>query len=356
MKKKCALAAVIMLLAGVLSACGKEIESVKEIKASDYVTLGEYTGIEVTVTDPAVIAEENVEADMEQLAAMNAVAVEVTDRTDVKEGDTVNIDYTGYRDGVAFENGAAKGDNLTIGSGRFIPGFEDGLIGKNVGETVMLDLTFPDDYSNAEMAGAEVTFEVKINSISIMEPQELTIDFIKQNMQVECNTIEEFREYLYNIHYEDAVSANQDEIVSDIVSELMDNSVFKEPPEAMVNRYQSMQIADVTAELAAYNTSLDTYMQTYMGMEREEYMEMFRQSGVAMAKQYIMFQAIADAEDLNLSDKEFKQEMEKYSSEQGYESVKAFKEEVGEDVFYDYLMSERVIEFLVDNAVVYSEA
>lgn len=145
MKKRIALLVAVTLLAGALTGCGKEAEFVKDIKASDYVTLGTYKGVEVTVEEPAAVAEASVKDYMEYLASLNTTKVEVTDRSVVEDGDTVNIDYTGYRDGVAFDNGAAKGQDLTIGSGRFIPGFEDGLIGKEVGETVMLDLKFPED-------------------------------------------------------------------------------------------------------------------------------------------------------------------------------------------------------------------
>lgn len=284
MKKKMALLAAVILLAGSLSACGKEAEYVREITASDYVELGEYKGIEVTV------------------------------RTTVEIGDTVNIDYTGYRDGVAFDRGAATGQSLTIGSGTFIPGFEDGLIGKKVGETVMLDLTFPADYKNEEMAGAEVTFEVVINDIE-----------------------------------------NESDIIGRIMQTVMANCIFQEPPEEMVTRYCDMQIKDMTAQLAAYGMDLNTYMQTYFGMDSETYMAVFREDAAKMAQQYIMFQAIADAENLNLTDEEIAAAMEEHAAAYGYESVENFKEEIGEEVFYEYLMAERIIDFLEENAVIHTE-
>lgn len=355
MKKKVALLAAVTLLAGILSACGKDASYVREIKASDYVTLGEYKGIEVTVNEPSVTAKNSVEDYMAYLASINTVAVEVTDRTVVREGDVANIDYTGYRDGVAFENGAAKGHDLTIGSGAFIPGFEEGLIGKNVGETVMLDLTFPDYYDNKEMAGAEVTFEVTINGISVLEQQELTVGFIQEVTQVECDTIEEFQEYIYELFYEDAVNANNEEIASSVAQTIMANCIFEEPPEKMVDRYCNMQIEDMTAQLAVYGIDLNTYMLNYYGMDSEAYMAMFREDAATMAEQYIMFQAISDAEGLNLTEEEITQAMEEHVMIYGYESLEDFKEQIGEEVFYEYLMSEKVMEFLIDNAVVHMQ-
>lgn len=355
-KKKIALLTAVMLFAGILSACGKDKEYVREIKASDYVTLGNYMGIEVTVSAPETTAISSVNDYMDYLASMNATQAAVTDRTVVETGDTVNIDYTGYRDGVAFENGAAAGQDLTIGSGRFIPGFEDGLIGQEVGETVMLNLTFPDDYPpNPDMASAEVTFEVVINSISIMEQQELTVEFIKEATQVDCNTIEEFKEYMYDLFYEDAVNANDEEIAGSIAQTVMANCIFKEPPEKMVERYCNMQIADMTTQLAVYNIDLNTYMQTYYGMDMEAYMAMFREDAAKVAQQYIMFQAIADAEGLNLTDEEIAQAMEEHAATYGYESVEDFKEQIGEEVFYEYLMAEKVMNFLKENAVIHTE-
>lgn len=353
MKKKMALLGAAVMLTGVLSACGKDVAYIRGIKASDYVTLGEYKGIGVTVEDPAVQAEASTQEHMDYLQSLNTVAVPVTDRDVVESGDTVNIDYAGYRDGEAFDGGTAQGADLTIGSNSFIPGFEDGLIGKKVGEEVSLDLTFPDNYRNAEMAGASVTFEVKINSISIMEPQEeLTPEFIQQTTQTDYATVEEYREYVYGQFYESAVLASENEIASEIAKTIMANSVFTEPPEEMVERYREIQMEDMTTQLAAYGIDLDTYMQTYYGMDREAYLALFKQDATTIAEQYIMFQAIADAEGLSPSKEELAQSLEEHVADYGYESVDKFKEEIGEEVYYEYIMSEAVMDFLKENAVV----
>ncbi|MDE7019042.1 MAG: trigger factor [Lachnospiraceae bacterium] len=352
MKKKMTLFAMAVMLTGMLSACGKDAAYVRDIKASDYVTLGEYTGIEVTVDDPATTAEAKAQEHMDYLASICAEAVEVTDRDVVQTGDTVNIDYAGYQDGVAFENGTAAGADLTIGSGAFIPGFEDGLIGKKVGEDVTLDLTFPDDYKAPEMAGVAVTFEVKINSISIMEPCELNIEFIQEVTNTDYATIEEYREFIYGRYYENEVLASENDIAGSIAKAVMDGSTFKQPPEKMIERYRNIQVEDMTTQLAAYNVSLDAYMQTYYGMDKDTYMEQFTQDATTIAKQYIMFQAIADAEGLNPSEEEFNQSLEAHVADSGYESMDAFKEEIGEEVYYEYLMSETVMDFLKEKAVV----
>lgn len=354
MKKKIMLLAAVTLAAGMLSACGKDAAYLSEIKASDYVTLGEYKGIEVTQTEPEV-TDEYVDSYIEYLRSQRAVTVDVTDRTTVQEGDTVNIDYTGYRDGVAFEGGAAQGDSLTIGSGRFIDGFEDGLIGTSVGETVTLDLTFPDNYTNADLAGAAVTFDVTVNSISVSETPELTDELVQEFGIAECSTVEELRTYVYDVFYEEAVSMYEDAIASDITQAVMANSIFSEPPEKMVKRYQDVLLESMTAQASSYGVNLDTFMMNYYGMDTESYMAVFQEDAVTMAQQYIMFQAIADAEGLNPTKDEIAQKMEEEALEFGYESVDAFKEEVGEEVFYEYLISETAMDFLKENAVIKAE-
>lgn len=355
MKKKVLLMAAVTLTSGILSACGKDAAYLSEIKASDYVTLGEYKGIEVIQPEPEV-TDEYVDSYIEYLRTQRSVMVEVTDRKTVQEGDTVNIDYAGYRDGVAFEGGTAQGADLTIGSGRFIEGFEEGLIGTNVGDTVTLDLTFPADYNpNPDLAGAAVSFEVTVNSISISETPELTDDLVKELGIEECSTVEELRAYVYDAFYAEAVSLYEDAVASDITEAAMANSIFSAPPEKMVKRYQDMLLESMTAQATSYGVNLDTFMLNYYGMDTESYLAVFKEDATTMAQQYIMFQAIADAEGLSPTEEETAKAMEEEAANFGYESVEQFKEEVGEEVFYEYLVSDKTMEFLKSNAVIKAE-
>ena len=126
-----------------------------EIDVENSVTLGEYMGVEI-VNSATAVSDEEVEAYIEYMMSMYSNLEEVTDREVVENGDVANIDYEGKKDGVAFEGGTAQGYDLAIGSGSFIPGFEEGLVGVKKGETVDLELTFPENYSATELAGAEV--------------------------------------------------------------------------------------------------------------------------------------------------------------------------------------------------------
>lgn len=341
MKKKIAILTAAVLLMGILSACGKDNAYLSGIDASKYVTLGEYKGIEVTEEEPEVTDEVVDYYIKKYILASMAVTTEVTDRTVVEEGDTVNIDFTGYRDGTPFENGSAQGASLTIGSGEFIPGFEDGLIGTSVGDTVTLDLTFPDDYKPADMAGVEVSFEVTINGISIVEFPELTDEIVQGTGIGGCSTPDELRDYLYESFYNSEMDTYNQAVRREIISNVTSKCIFKEPPEKMVDRFYDMLVEGLTMQALSYGQSFD----------EEAYKDELKENAILSAQQYIMFQAIADAEGLNMSEEEFNQTMEESVIELGYASVEEFKEQSDVEELREYLMADRVMDFLIENAV-----
>lgn len=353
MKKKMILLTALIMVTGALSACGKDDTYLSGIKASDYVTLGQYKGIEIVENEPSV-TNESVAEYISYILAQKAVSTEVTGRA-VEEGDTVNIDYAGYKDGVAFGGGTAQGQNLKIGSGQFIPGFEDGLIGKNIGETVSLDLIFPADYPSEELAGAAVVFEVTINSISVSETPELTDAFVQELGIEGCSTTAEYRDYVYDLFYQNAVSIYDNSVRNDITQTVMANCIFKDPPEKMVDRYYNILLDYMNNNAASLNMDLDTYMQNYYNMDPQTYEETIREDAKIMAEQCIMFQAIADVEGLNLSEDEIAREIEEHVAEYGYESVEAFKEQSDEETLKENLIADVVMEFLIKNADIITE-
>lgn len=378
MKKKIILMAALTLVLVMASACGradsgnagtdntgneaqaKETESnkgddeyiyVNQISADEYITLGEYKGIELNEIPPSVPDGYVSQYIDTYILAPRAKVTPIEDRTDVQEGDTVNIDYVGYRDGEAFDGGTAQGYDLTIGLGAFIPGFEEGLIGKNVGETVTLDLTFPSDYRNTEMAGVAVSFEVTINSISISEIPELTDELVKELELEDCSTAEELNDYLNEYFYSAALNSYNNTVKNDITGAVLTNCTFKkEIPDKMVDRYYDMLIEDMTATAESSGMDLNSYVKEYYNMDEAEYTERVRNNAVTMAQQYIMFKAIADAEGLNITDESIAQELEKMAEKYGYESAEMIKEEMGEEAANEYIMAETVVDFLIENA------
>ena len=188
MKKSYLLFAVAMAASVLMSGCGDK-KDISSVDASKYVKLGDYKGLSVSVNDTTVSDKEVEETVSSNLSAKGTMTA-VTGRA-VQNGDTVNIDYVGTKDGVAFNGGTAQGYDLVIGSGTFINGFEDGLIGHEIGEKVALNLTFPENYGSAELAGQDVIFDVTINSISENVVPELD-DAVAKELDPEVSTKEEY--------------------------------------------------------------------------------------------------------------------------------------------------------------------
>lgn len=312
------------------------------IQAADYVKLGEYKGIEVEQAPPEV-TEESRDSYIEHMLRRNP------DRG-VIEGDTVNIDYAGTLDGVAFDGGTAAGQDLTIGSGRFVPGFEEGLIGAKVGETVEVPLTFPENYHEG-LAGEDVVFTVTVNSITASEPQELTDEFV-QRQGLGLNTVEELRQYAYDALYEDAV-ANYEQRVEDAAMEAAYGQCefTEEPPQAMVERHVNILMSNLSSQAAGYGLTLDQFMEQY-GMDEEAYRQEFRRQAEEYTKQQIMIKAIADAEGLQVTEEELQAELQPLLETSGLGNVEELGKIMDVDGYREYMLSMKVLKLLGENAVV----
>ncbi|MCM1123134.1 MAG: FKBP-type peptidyl-prolyl cis-trans isomerase, partial [Eubacterium sp.] len=290
-RKKTALIAV-MAASMLMTACGSK-EYLKDIKASKYVALGNYMGIEASADEPVV--EDGLVDLYIQLYVLpqNATAEEVTDGK-VETGDIANIDFTGYIDGETFDGGAGTGFDLTIGSHQFIDGFEDGLIGAKAGETRSLELAFPDPYeNNLDLSGVPVVFEVTVNSITRQNLPEYTDEFV-QSLNIEgCTTTKEFEDYLYDTFYQSEVQTYENTIENTLTDAIMANSTFEEPPTEMVNRFYQNLVDSMTAQATVQQMSLVQYMQVYYGMSQQDYEARFKEDALTQAQQYIMYQAIA---------------------------------------------------------------
>ena len=339
-RRKSALLAVIMASTALMTACGSK-EYLKDIKASDYVTLGNYIGIEASADEPAV-QDGEVDAYMLYNVLPNIPIEEVTDRA-IEKGDTVNIDFVGYLDGEAFDGGTGAGYDLKIGSHQFIDGFEDGLIGVNYGDTVSLDLNFPDPYINPDLAGAAVVFKVTVNGRK-------DVDSFVQSLGIEgCNTEQEFRDFVYNALYDNAVLVYESTIETKLTNTIMSNCVFKEPPSKMVERFAQSIEEKKTTEAAQYGMTLGDYMLASQGMDETAYKEMFQTEAITEAQQYILYQAIADAEGLNPTDEQVQEEINLIVDVYSYESEEAYRESNDVELLKEQIMRSNVMEFLKEN-------
>ncbi len=347
-RRRAEVLAALFTAVTLLTGCGEK-EYLKDIKAADYVTLGDYTGIEASAEEP-VVEDGVVDLYIEMyIQSAHATTEEVTGRA-VMDGDTVNMDYTGYIDGEIFDGGSAAGASLTIGSRQFIDGFEDGLIGANIGETVTLNLNFPDPYlNNPDLSGVPVVFEVKVNGISKQTLPELTNEFVESLGIADCGTEKELREYVYDYFYQAAVQTYDNKIESTLTTAVMANCTFKEPPEKMKERFARNIEDAMSAQASVQGMKLNDYMQNYYGMDEETYKAKFQEDSLELTQQYIMYQAIADAEGLNPTEEEMQAEIDYRVENYHYESEEDFRKNSDIELLREQLMRDKVMDFLKEN-------
>lgn len=348
--KKQRIGAVLLAGAMVLSMTGCGSNKAKAY--SDYVQLGNYTGIEYTRT-VAEVTEDDVQAQLDSFVSSLSETKEVTDRA-VESGDIVNIDYVGTKDGVAFDGGTAEGYDLTIGSGSFIEGFEDGLIGHNIGEVVSLNLTFPEDYGTEDLAGQDVVFEVTINSISQEMVPELTDDLVSEN--TDYDTIDAYKESIE----EDLKAQNEESADSqadaDIFAKVVENTTVTGYDEAEVTELIDMSMASFEQMATSYSSYGYTYADV-LSMYGYDSEEALKEGLTEYAKEYLnqkmIVYMIADAEGLKVTSEEREELVEETISMYGVESEEDLYETAGldEDYFEITILSEKVTEFLRENAV-----
>ena len=322
----------------------------KDLNAEDYVTLGEYKGVEVTLDEPE-ITDEYLDGYIEYVQQNNAVSTPVTDRA-VEMGDVVNIDYVGKIDGVAFDGGSAQGSDLTIGSGQFIDGFDDGCIGMKVGETKDVEATFPDPYkNNPDLAGKVAVFTVTVNSISVEEIPELTDEYVQSLSLEGCTNVEEYRAYVYDVLLEQQQESYESDKADLAYEKVAAECEFKDAPEAMVTRMNNTLTSNLSSYASMYGVDLGTYVSAMYGGTAEEYETTLLEQSKMMAQHYLMMQAIADREGLSVSDEELEEQLSQEAQDYGYETVEEYKSLVDVEAFREYLMTQKVLAFLGENAV-----
>ena len=331
------------------------------ITASDYVELpADYAALTVEVQPVAEVTDEEVEAVIDNQRDLKKELKEVKGRNIVRDGDVVNIDYVGRIDGEEFDGGSDEGYDLIIGSGTFIDGFESGLIDHKVGETVTLELTFPEDYGDSTKAGVDAEFDVTINAIQEYVLPPLDDAFvaslgITDEFGNTIGTVDEFRTYVRNYLIESNESQFTQRLEEAIRNTLAEKSKFKKDvPQAMVERINATMVQEITMyAMQNYGIDLKTYMQlAYMSTE-ESYLDDIRNLAEENVKKNIIIKAVADKENLSLSDEDFQAELEKVvsNSSGGYtsvtelpkESVEAYRESLDKRAAMDFLKSKTTV-------------
>ena len=302
---------------------GKPFIFTAEVAVRPEVTLGKYKGVQVTKIDTTVTDEE-VEAALEKEQQKNSRTVTVTDRP-AANGDTAVIDFEGFVDGVAFEGGKGENHPLEIGSHSFIDTFEDQLVGHNTGDEVEVNVTFPEKYQAADLAGKPAVFKVKINEIKTKELPELNDEFASEVS--EFDTLAEYKEDLRK-HLEvekenEAKRTKEDEAIKKII----DKSTM-ELPEAMIETQCENMINEFAQRIAQSGLSMEQYMQ-FSGMTIDGLKEQVRPEAETRIKSSLVLEQIAKEENIEVSEDEINAEVEKMAAQYGMEADK-LKEYLGD--------------------------
>ncbi|MBR5134505.1 MAG: trigger factor [Clostridia bacterium] len=312
------------------------------------VTLGDYKGIEAVKAVKAV-TDEDVDAEIKKLQERNSRMVSVEDRA-AAEGDTVVFDFEGFVDDVAFEGGKAEKYTLVLGSGQFIPGFEDQIVGKSIDEEFDVNVTFPEDYQAEELAAKAAVFKCKLHEIKVKELPELNDDFAKDCS--EFDTLDELKNDAKDRLTKANEKAADEAFETEILDKLADG-MQAEIPEAMYKNRVKEQVNDFAYRLQSQGLDLDTYMK-YTGMDMETFEEGFREQAERQVKVRLALEAVVKAENLVASEEEIENEYQKYADiyKIEVEKVKSFIPQA--DLARD-LAVEKAMNLLKDNAVVKAE-
>lgn len=302
-------------------------------------TVSEYRGVKVNVAAPEVTDDE-VDQKIQTNLNQNPNEVEV-DRA-AKDGDIVNIDYKGTKDGEAFDGGTAEGQDLTLGSGSMIDGFEDGLIGAKKGETKTLNLTFPEDYSEESLAGQAVVFEVTINSVK--EKQDAVLDDAFVQRTSSYQTVDEYKDAIRADLLSQKQKTAEQEMEQDVLQDIIDNSDFKFSRNGLSVRYNQM-LKQYTNQAKMYGMTLSQMAQAN-GMDEAGFKEYIYSSVKEAAKQEIVVKEIAAKEGLdNITD----EDMEAFAQANG-STKDTLISLYGEDTAKEQVLQDKVLRFLASNA------
>lgn len=326
------------------SASTPQLPEIEDYVASDYITLGQYKGVEVTVKKLEV-TDADVEAKVKEDLQANATKEEVKDRA-AQKGDVVNIDYEGLLDGKAFDGGTAKGYDLELGSGSFIPGFEDGLIGAKTGEKKALDLTFPESYGNADLAGKAVVFNVTVNTIKESKVPELTEEYVTS--KTSYKTIDEYKKGLRTQLEADNKTTMDNEKANNAMQAVLDSSTIKSVPETLTKYYTALINYQIEQEAAYYGMEKDAYIES-VGMTQDKFDTYVKDQVDFYGKYDLMLQGIVQTEKLELTDKEYKDAVANYMSTYNVATEEELLKKVTEAQIKYSLIMQKAYNLVIEN-------
>ena len=311
------------------------------------VTLGDYKGIEVPKTRVTVKKDE-IEEELKKVQEQNAREITIEDRA-VKDGDILTIDYSGSVDGVKFEGGTAEDQTLVIGSGAFIPGFEEQLVGKNLNETADINVTFPEEYHAPDLAGKDAVFTVTVKAIKEKELPELDDEFAAEVS--EFDTLEEYKADVKAKIKEQKAADGKRNQEDQAVEQAVKNAEY-EIPQPMIETQTTQMVEDFAQRIQSQGITLEQYFQ-FTGLTAEKMMEDMKPQAIKRIETRLVLEAIAKAENIEITDEKVDEELAKMAESYNME-VEKLKEFMGENEkkqMKEDLAVQEAVTFLVENAV-----
>lgn len=309
------------------------------------VEINDYTGLAIEKhTVEATDAE--VDEELEMVRNRNSREIEITDRAAI-DGDVVNIDYEGFCDGVPFEGGKAEKSPLKLGSGQFIPGFEEQVVGHNIGDEFDINVTFPAEYHSAELAGKAVVFKIKLNGINAIELPALDDEFAKDVS--EFDTFDEYKADVKAKIQKRHDHETEHEIDDKIGNALIDKLVAEIPEEMFATEVENI-VRDYDMRLRSQGMSLEMYFR-YTGLDLDKLREQARPQAERQVKMRLALEKIAALENIEVSDEEIANEIKRIADENGI-TVERVKEIVSEDGIKEDIKVMHAMDFVREKAVI----
>ena len=311
------------------------------------VTLGQYKGIAVPAAKWEVKPEQ-VQAEIDRAAERVSRMVEVTDRA-AQNGDSTNINYAGTVDGVAFAGGTAENQTLVLGSGMFIPGFEDQVVGMNIGEERDINVTFPEEYQAKELAGKAAVFHVKLNSISYKEMHEINDEFAKDVS--EFDTLDEYKADIEKRIGEQEKNAAEQDRTDKIIEKVCQNATV-DIPQPMVERAIDQRVNEMNMRMSYQGLKMEDFLK-YTGQTMEQLRQSYADAARKQVLAEVVLDAIRTAEGIDATAEEVDAEIAKYaeSAEKSVEDIKATLSAGDMEYFTEMVKTQKTIDLVVAAAV-----
>ena len=326
---------------------GKELKFTVEVFVRPDVELGEYKNLGIVKTVDEV-TEDDVNAEIERARDRASRWVEVSDRP-AKLDDQVNIDYAGFLGDEQFDGGTAQGHELVLGSGSFIPGFEDQLVGAEIGSEVEVNVTFPEQYHAENLAGKPVVFKVKVNGIREKEMPVLDEEFVKEVSET-ANTVDEYKAEIREKLEKQADNRAESAFENEVIEKVCENAKV-DIPNAMIEEQIDNMLRDMEMRMMYQGMKLDDYFK-YTGQTREQVREMYKQPATDRVLTQLVIEAIKDAENIQATDEEVDAEISKYADQnkKSLEEFKAMLSDADKEYFSTIASMQKTVSFLKANA------